>query len=83
MSIFGEVVEEGSLLVSPLGIVEIAIARTIIAMGHQLRMVVAAEGVETEAQAAFLREIGADELQGYHFGRPVAAAEIDALFPRD
>ena len=60
-----------------------AIARTVIAMGHQLRMVVAAEGVETEAQAAFLREIGADELQGYHFGRPVAAAEIDALFPRD
>ena len=60
-----------------------AIARTVIAMGHQLRMVVAAEGVETEAQAAFLREIGADELQGYHFGRPVAAAEIEALFPRD
>ena len=60
-----------------------AIARTIVAMGHQLRMVVAAEGVETEAQAAFLREIGADELQGYHFGRPVAADEIEALFPRD
>jgi EAL domain-containing protein (putative c-di-GMP-specific phosphodiesterase class I) len=60
-----------------------AIARTVIAMGHQLRMVVAAEGVETEAQATFLREIGADELQGYHFGRPVAAAEIEALFPRD
>ncbi|WP_176693213.1 EAL domain-containing protein [Arenimonas terrae] len=60
-----------------------AIARTIIAMGHQLRMVVAAEGVETEAQASFLREIGADELQGYHFGRPVAASEIEALFPRD
>jgi PAS domain S-box-containing protein len=60
-----------------------AIARTVIAMGHQLRMVVAAEGVETEAQAAFLREIGADELQGYHFGRPVAASEIEALFPRD
>jgi diguanylate cyclase (GGDEF)-like protein/PAS domain S-box-containing protein len=60
-----------------------AIARTVIAMGHQLRMVVAAEGVETEAQAVFLREIGADELQGYHFGRPVAAAEIEALFPRD
>ena len=60
-----------------------AIARTVIAMGHQLRMVVAAEGVETEAQAAFLREIGADELQGYHFGRPAPAADIEARFPRD
>ena len=57
------------------------IARTIVAMSHQLRMLVAAEGVETEEQAVFLREIGCDELQGYHFGRPVPASEIDQLFP--
>ncbi|HEU0152456.1 MAG TPA: EAL domain-containing protein [Arenimonas sp.] len=59
------------------------IARTIVAMAHQLRMRVAAEGVEDEAQAAFLRQIGCDELQGYHFGRPVPADEIDRRFPRD
>jgi EAL domain-containing protein (putative c-di-GMP-specific phosphodiesterase class I) len=52
-----------------------AIARTIVAMGHQLKLVVSAEGVETEAQANFLSGIGCDELQGYLFGRPVAAAE--------
>src|SRR5690606_12787788 len=46
-----------------------AIARTIIAMGHQLRIAVTAEGVETAAQADFLAGIGCDELQGYHFGR--------------
>ena len=60
-----------------------AIARTIIAMGHQLRMVVAAEGVETAEQADFLGAMGCDELQGYHFGRPAPAAEIEARFPRD
>jgi EAL domain-containing protein (putative c-di-GMP-specific phosphodiesterase class I) len=59
------------------------IARTIVAMSHQLRMRVAAEGVENEAQAAFLRQIGCDELQGYHFGRPVPADEIDRKYPRD
>lgn len=60
-----------------------AIARTIVAVGHELHMVVAAEGVETQEQADFLREMGCDELQGYHFGRPAPAAEIEARFPRD
>lgn len=59
-----------------------AIARTVIAMGHQLRMVVAAEGVETAAQADFLAGIGCDELQGYHFGRPVPASELAGQLPR-
>jgi diguanylate cyclase (GGDEF)-like protein/PAS domain S-box-containing protein len=59
------------------------IARTIVAMAHQLRLVVAAEGVETEAQSTFLTEIGCDEMQGYYFGRPVPAAEIDRIYPRD
>ncbi|GAB2497792.1 putative bifunctional diguanylate cyclase/phosphodiesterase [Arenimonas alkanexedens] len=62
---------------------DVVIARTIVAMAHQLRMRVAAEGVENEAQAKFLREIGCDELQGYHFARPVPAEEIDRQFPRD
>ncbi len=55
-----------------------AIAKTIIAMGHQLRMVVAAEGVETAEQAEFLGAIGCDELQGFHLGLPVRA-ELAAL----
>ncbi|HET6545967.1 MAG TPA: EAL domain-containing protein [Rhodanobacteraceae bacterium] len=57
-----------------------AIARTIVAMAHQLRMVVAAEGVENQAQADFLGGIGCDELQGSYFGRAVAAREAEAFF---
>jgi diguanylate cyclase (GGDEF)-like protein/PAS domain S-box-containing protein len=57
-----------------------AIAQTIVTMAHKLRMLVAAEGVETEAQAVFLTGIGCDELQGYHLGRPVIASEAEKCF---
>ncbi|MGH8029689.1 MAG: EAL domain-containing protein, partial [Arenimonas sp.] len=58
-----------------------AIARTIVAIAHQLRLTVAAEGVEDPAQADFLAGIGCDELQGYHLGRPAAAIEAARFFP--
>ncbi len=53
-----------------------AIARAIVSMGHALGLRVVAEGVETEAQAHLLREMGCDEAQGYLFGRPGSAAEM-------
>ena len=56
-----------------------AIAGTIVAIGHQLHMVVVAEGVEAEAQAQFLRKIGCDELQGYLVGYPANALEATRL----
>ena len=48
-----------------------AITRAIIAMAHVLHLRVVAEGVETPEQLAFLREHGCDEIQGYHFARPM------------
>ena len=57
-----------------------AIARAIVSIGHQLRLLVAAEGVETPAQAGFLRGIGCDELQGYFLGRPQPAQEAERAF---
>lgn len=41
-----------------------------IAMGKNLAFTVVAEGVETEAQAQFLRDSACDKAQGFYFGRP-------------
>jgi diguanylate cyclase (GGDEF)-like protein/PAS domain S-box-containing protein len=53
--------------------------KTIILMAHSLKLHVIAEGVETEAQADFLRASGCEQAQGYLFGRPVAADEFTKL----
>jgi diguanylate cyclase (GGDEF)-like protein/PAS domain S-box-containing protein len=53
-----------------------AIVKAMIAMGHSLELKVIAEGVETEAQAGYLRTLHCDEMQGFHFGRPAPAQEI-------
>lgn len=52
-----------------------AITRTIIAMARSLNLRVVAEGVETEAQFALLREMDVHEVQGWFSGRPLLAAE--------
>jgi diguanylate cyclase (GGDEF)-like protein/PAS domain S-box-containing protein len=49
----------------------------IISMAQALRLRTVAEGVEDENTARVLRELGADLLQGYHFGRPCPASELD------
>ena len=51
-----------------------AIAEAIVKLGHSLGLRVVAEGVESAAQFAILSAHGCDFAQGYHFGRPVAAA---------
>ncbi|MGP8121487.1 MAG: EAL domain-containing protein, partial [Xanthobacteraceae bacterium] len=56
-----------------------AIATAIIAMGRALGLTVVAEGVETAAQDAFLRQQMCDELQGYLFSKPLPPHEFSAL----
>ena len=56
-----------------------AIITAIIAMAHSLKLKVVAEGVETEAQLAFLRARHCDEFQGFLMSRPMAAAAFGEL----
>jgi diguanylate cyclase (GGDEF)-like protein len=55
-----------------------AIVEAVVRMAHGLDATLVAEGVETEEQAAALRDLGCDTLQGYLFGRP---AHADAIGP--
>jgi EAL domain-containing protein (putative c-di-GMP-specific phosphodiesterase class I) len=56
-----------------------AVASAVISLGQKLNLKVIAEGVETDAQVAFLRDNNCDEIQGYHFSRPIPAQEIEEL----
>ncbi|BEH11049.1 MULTISPECIES: EAL domain-containing protein [Geobacter] len=55
-----------------------AIVEAIIAMAHSLGLRVLAEGVEREEELELLRERGCDEVQGYYFGRPMSARDVEA-----
>ena len=56
-----------------------AIVEAIVRMGHALNMQVVAEGVEREAQLAWLQTIGCDEYQGFLYSRAVPAADMGNL----
>lgn len=47
------------------------LVKSIISLGHNLKMEIIAEGIEEEHQADTLREIGCDKAQGYFFARPM------------
>ncbi|WP_166357983.1 putative bifunctional diguanylate cyclase/phosphodiesterase [Pseudomonas akapageensis] len=64
---------------------DMEITSAVIAMAHNLKLKVVAEGVETAAQLAFLRRHRCDVGQGYLFDRPIPGKElIDKLkrYPR-
>ncbi len=56
-----------------------AIVSTVLSLARQMGLRSLAEGVETEAQLAFLRTRGCDSYQGYLFCRPQPAVEIGEL----
>ena len=53
-----------------------AVCRAIVALGHSLGVEVLAEGVENEAQAAALIDLGCRMMQGFMFSRPVPALHV-------
>ncbi|MEO5599220.1 MAG: EAL domain-containing protein [Novosphingobium sp.] len=58
----------------------LAIIRAVVAMASSLDMSTTAEGVETEAELAMVRKLGANKIQGFYFGRPMVPAEAMKLF---
>jgi diguanylate cyclase (GGDEF)-like protein len=52
---------------------------TILALGQSLGLEIVAEGVETNAQEAFLKRYGCQQAQGYLYSKPVPFAEFMAL----
>jgi EAL domain-containing protein (putative c-di-GMP-specific phosphodiesterase class I) len=61
----------------------LAIIRAVVAMCDSLEMTTTAEGVETAAEAAMIRDMGCSKIQGYYFGRPMPAAEALAVAQRN
>ena len=59
-----------------------AIVNAIIVMAHAMNMEVLAEGVERPEQLEYLLAQGCDRAQGYHFGKPVPAEELQVMLLR-
>jgi EAL domain-containing protein (putative c-di-GMP-specific phosphodiesterase class I) len=55
------------------------LVRTVRALASNIGVVAVAEGVETEAQLATLREIGCEYAQGYLFSKPAPSDEMEKL----
>jgi EAL domain-containing protein (putative c-di-GMP-specific phosphodiesterase class I) len=55
------------------------VAKAVIGLSHALNLPITAEGVETSPQALFLMLAGCERLQGWHYGRPASAAQIQAM----
>jgi len=72
-------------IVAPLGRDSQArnLVRAIIEIAETLGTATVAEGVETEAQAEILRDLGCDVLQGYLFSVPLSASDFATLWHRE
>jgi EAL domain-containing protein (putative c-di-GMP-specific phosphodiesterase class I) len=60
---------------------DVAIVRSVLALGREMGLKVVAEGVETPAQADVLAHLGCALFQGYHFARPAPADPAPAWLP--
>ena len=60
------------------GAVAPPIVKAVIEIGSSFGLRVVAEGIETEGQLMCLRDLGADQLQGYHISRPKGVEDVEA-----
>ena len=55
------------------------IVRSIVALAHELGKKIVAEGIETPEDAAFLRSVGCQYAQGFHYGEPMSVGDVGRL----
>lgn len=56
-----------------------AVVKSVVGLAHGLDLKVIAEGIETASQLQAIRELGCDQAQGYHLGRPRPFHEVALL----
>ena len=59
-----------------------AVTGAVISLAQKLNLRVIAEGVETDAQAMYLRSLNCDEMQGYLFSKPIPAQGIEEMLSK-
>ena len=59
------------------------LAWTVVRLGQSLQLQTVAEGVEDSAQFLTLRRMGCDIGQGFYFGRPMEAEELERFFSEE
>ncbi|MDX0765723.1 EAL domain-containing protein [Sinorhizobium medicae] len=57
----------------------VAVVQSIVGVAHAKGLRITAEGVETEEQSEILRNLGCDELQGFHLSKPVPKSSLRQL----
>lgn len=60
-----------------------AIVTAVLALAHGMKLRIVAEGVENEAQYAYLHALRCDEMQGFLFSRPLQAGEFEKMLRKD
>jgi len=58
---------------------DLAVVNAVIAMSYNLKMKVAASGVETEEQLSVIQQSGCDQLQGYVISEPLQPDEFEQM----
>jgi diguanylate cyclase (GGDEF)-like protein len=59
------------------------VLNTIVTLGRNLSMKITVEGIETDEQATYFRNLNCDYYQGYLFGRPMQQADVAVFILRD
>jgi diguanylate cyclase (GGDEF)-like protein/PAS domain S-box-containing protein len=61
---------------------DIELIAAIISMAHTLKLKVIAEGVETKEQVEVLKRLECDMIQGYYYGKPMPADEMEKFLAK-